>query len=76
MDEHFDFLNEARVIFSELVIHIALQQLRISPESDVEEFLDTFLPPRDDILEILLCERARLKKKKNEATKSGRKLCN
>jgi hypothetical protein len=78
MDEHFDFLNEARVVFSELLIHVAFQHFRIFPESDVGEFLDTFLPPHDDILEILLGEQARLKKKKkNEATKSGRvKLCN
>lgn len=64
MDENFDFLNEARIVFSELLILIGFQQLGIFPDADVDEFLETFLPPRNDILEILKSEQARLKKKK------------
>lgn len=70
MDEHFDFLSEARVVFSELLIHIGFQQLQIFPQADLAEFLDTFIPPRDDILEILRGEQARLAKKKKIKLKS------
>lgn len=62
MDENLDFLNEARLVFSELLINIGFEQLKIFPQSSPAEFLDTFLPPRDDILEILLGEQARLMK--------------
>ena len=64
MDENIDFLNEARIAFSELLIHIAFQHLQIHPQASIEEFLDTFLPPRDDIFEILLNEQLQLEKKK------------
>jgi hypothetical protein len=64
MDENLDFLNEARIVFSQLLIHIGFQQLQIFPQADPEEFLDTFFPPRNDILEMLCEEQSRLKKKK------------
>jgi hypothetical protein len=67
MDENLDFLNKARVIFSELLIHIGCQQLEIFPQADPAEFLETFLPPRNDIFEILLDEQARLKKKQQRS---------
>lgn len=60
MDENLDFLNRARITLSELIIQVGFDYLAAYPEVDVEEFVDTFFPPRDDIVGILKKEQIRL----------------
>lgn len=64
MEKNLEFLNQARVTFSELLIQIGIEQLNECPLASPEEFVDTFMPPYDDILMILKKEHSRVKNKK------------
>lgn len=64
MDQNLDFLADARENYSQLMIEIGSQYLKIFPQANPEEFLETFMPPHNDILMILKREKARIKKKK------------
>lgn len=72
MEQNLDFLSEVRKTYSNLLIEIGFQYLKCYSHACPEEFLETFMPPRDDILTILKREKARIKKKKHAQRIRGR----
>lgn len=64
MERNLDLLNRTRINYSELLIDIGKQYLKIIPYADPEEFLDTYLPSYEDIFKILKAEQMRLEEKK------------
>lgn len=74
MDENLDLLNKARASFSRLVIEVGIQYLQAFPQTCLDEFLDTFMPPINDIRLILKNEHARLKRKKKVELKLQQKM--
>lgn len=51
--ELIEFLNEARIVYSELLIQIGTVHMKRNPLSNPEEFLELYSVPRNEILEIL-----------------------
>lgn len=69
MESYIEFLNEARIAYSEILIEIGFLHLKNCPLSEPEEFLELYLPPKLDILEILN------KRKKNLHGTKTKKSC-
>lgn len=53
MDENLIFLSKVRIRYAEVLIELGLQWIETHPFHTPEEFLNLFMPPRDEILEIL-----------------------
>lgn len=53
MENYIEFLNEARIAYSELLIQIGFLHLKKYPLTDPKEFLELYFPPKLDILKIL-----------------------
>lgn len=64
MEDNLEFLNKARSTYSQLMVEVGLQYMEEFPQADPEEFVETFLPPREGILESLTKERTRIESKK------------
>ncbi|CRK93479.1 CLUMA_CG007015, isoform A [Clunio marinus] len=63
MEDNLEFLNKARLTFSKVIIEIGLQYLSIFPHNDLEEFLEIYMPPFNDIHDILKEAQIRIKKR-------------
>lgn len=76
MEENLDSLNKARLRFSQLMIEIGMQYVASFPWAEVEEFVDTYIPPRNEILSILRQEKHKLKRKKSLMKLKARRQLN
>lgn len=51
--ENFNFLSKVRMRYAEVLIELGLEWIESHPYHEPEDFLNFFLPPREEILQIL-----------------------
>lgn len=59
MENNLNILNEIRMKYSEFLIEVGMQSIEMFPDINLNEFVDNYLPPREDVLEILIKEKAK-----------------
>lgn len=57
-DVDFNLLCKIRLRYAELLVELGLEWINAHPFHEPDDFLNFFLPPRDEILQILSEERS------------------